>query len=272
MKFCPSLSSFRLGAGLWLAALTGLADVAHAGTNLTEAWNTLSTGFYDDAIRQFTASGNSRAAQLGTAIAQCNRPPVTASSLAEAQRQLEELAAANDEIGRAAQYFLARLWQWHPMTPDTAAAARLYERLVATGADDHWCRLALVKLAILRLTALGAANGLPARLTSTEQLLTRTADPVTQRDLHLVIAEVRLHHELYDAPTFAHLQAALGDRTLPADLRADLLVQTGRIAVKLGDATTARAHFEIFLREFPKDRRHFEVQQALLQLGPLPSP
>ena len=261
------ISLVCLAVALTPAPSSGAAPTASPPRALAEAWQTLSTGQCDDAIRQFAAAGASREARLGLAMAQFNRPPVTASSLDDARQQFEQLTAGNDEVGHAARYFLGRLQQLHPLNPDPAAAARTYERLIATGADDRWCRLGLVKLAVLRLTVLPSPNGFAAQLASAEPLLARTADPVTQRDLHLVISEVRLHHELYDAGTLGHLQAALGEPTLPADLRADLLIQTARLSLKLGDPATARAHYERFLREFPKDRRHFTVQEALAHLG-----
>ncbi len=268
MKFGRCLSLALAVAALSPAPRTRAESPAPV---LAEAWQTLSDGFYDDAIRQFAAAGDSRESRLGRAMAQCNRPPVTTSSLGDAQRQFEELAAADDDIGHAARYFLGRLQQLHPMTPDPTAAARTYERLVATGADDRWCRLALVKIAVLRLTVLPSPNGLAAHLATAEPLLARTNDPVTRRDLHLVISEVRMHHQHYDATTLGHLQAALSEPTLPADLRADLLVQTAQVSLQLGDPAATRAHYGRFLREFPKDRRHYTVQQALARLGgPLP--
>lgn len=234
-----------------------------APASLTPAWQALSDGFYEEAMRQFATAGDSREAQLGLAMAQCNRAPITASSLDQAREQFERLASGDDEISHAARYFLGRLQQLHPLSPDVTAAARRYEQLVATGADDRWCRLALVKLAVLRLT--GSAS--PESIAAVEPMLTRTADPVTRRDLHLVISEVRLHRGMIDATTFAHLQAALDEPTLPADLRADLLIQTARVALQLSDQAMARAHYERFIREFPKDRRLFTIQQALAHLG-----
>lgn len=267
MKYCRGLSSLHLGGILWLTACVGIPNLIGAGSILPEAWQALSTEFYDDAVREFAASGNSREARLGIAMAQFNQPPVSSASLAEAQRQLEELTNTNDEIGHAALYYLARLRQWHPIKPDPSAAAQLYERLVNTRADDRWCRLALIKLAILRLAVLPSPGDLPSQFAAVELFLGRTTDSVTKRDLHLVIAEVRLHRELYDSTTLGHLQSALSERTLSADLRADLLVQIGRMALKFGDPAMACAHFTIFLKEFPKDRRHYEVRQMLEHPG-----
>ena len=259
-----------LAAGL-LAAGAGRATEKTLPPSLTEAWQTLSIGFYSDASDQFTATAKSREAQLGLALAQLNRPPVTPSSLDEAQRQLTALAAGNDVTSHAARYFLGRLLQVHPMTPEPAAAAQEYERLVATGADDTWSRLALVKLAILRLTVLPAAGLLPAQLAAVEPLLARTADPGTQHDLHLVLAEARLNHELYDATTLGHLRAALVTTREADTMRADLLVQIARLASRLGDRAVAKEHYERFLHDYPKERRAFTVNAALTQLdGPFP--
>lgn len=255
-----------LATGL-LAATAVRATEPAVRPTLADAWQSLSVGFYSDAIDQFNATGSSREAQLGLAIAQLNRPPVTPSSLAEAQRQLTLLASGDDAFGHAARYFLGRLQQIHPMTPDPTAAAREYERLVATGADDTWCRLALVKLAILRLSVLPAAGTLAVQLAAVEPLLARTADPATQHDLHLVIAEARLNHEIYDAITLGHLQAALATTREADTMRADILIQVARVATLLGDQATAKAHYERFLHDYPKERRFFTVSTALAHLG-----
>lgn len=248
----------------WLAvALAGLASLATAQpSELSSHWEALSYGFYNDAGDAFARSGDSREARLGAAIAQANRSPVTAASLAEAARQLEALST-NDDLGRAAHYFRARLYHLHPIQPDLSAAAQAYDALIATGADDVWCRLALVKLAILRLTTLPGPADLDARLAAVEPLFARTADPGARRDLHLVIAEVCLHHQRYDANTRSHLQAALAAPEVGTDVQADLLIQIARVSQLMGDAATARAHFERFVREFPRDRRRPTVELIL---------
>ena len=255
-----------LAAGL-LAAVAARATEKTLPPSPADAWQTLSIGFYADAADQFTANGPSREARLGLAIAQLNHPPITPSSLAEAQRQFSELAGGDDTIGHAARYFLGRLQQLHPMTPDPDAAARAYEQLVATGADDSWCRLALVKLAILRLAVLPAAGNAAVRLAAVEPLLVRTADPGTRHDLHLVLAEARLNHEIYDATTLGHLRTALTTTTESDTMRADLLIQIARVASLLGDRATAQENYERFLRDYPKERRCYTVSMALAHLG-----
>jgi hypothetical protein len=258
----PSLSRWRTG---WLACLLGLhlPGQVCATEELGASWQALSYGFYNDAGDAFVRAGDARAARLGAAIAQINRSPITATSLTEARRQLEALLAGEDEIAHAARYFLGRLHQLHPIQPDAAAAAREFETLVATGADDVWCRLALVKLAILQLTTLPAAGGLDARLAAVAPYFDRTQAPSARRDLHLVIAEVLLHHQRYDAITRTHLQAALAAPGLNDDIRADLLIQIARLSEILGDTAMSRSHYERFLREFPRDRRQPTVELIL---------
>jgi hypothetical protein len=260
---CRPLSCLATGL---LAAMAARAAEKTLPPTLADAWQTLSIGFYSDAADQFSATASLREARLGLAIAQLNRPPVTPSSLDEAQRRLAELAGGNDATSHAARYFLGRLLQIHPMAPDPAAAAREYEGLVATGADDPWCRLALVKLAILRLTVLPAVGSVAEQLGAVEPLLTRTSDPATLHDLHLVLAEARLNHEIYDTVTLGHLRAALATTRESDPTRADILVQVGRLASLLGDRPTAKENYERFLRDYPKERRAFTVSMALAHL------
>jgi hypothetical protein len=267
-----NLIRFRLRAH-WLAGfalLLGSGGETRAKTDaakpaLAEAWQALSIGFYADAAHLFAQAGEGREARLGAAIASLNRPPVTRGSLDAAERVFEELAAGDDRIAHAALYFAGRWRQLHPMEPDPAGAERCFERLVATGADDAWCRLALVKLAILRLTAPTEENA-NTRLAQADWFLSRAQDEKTARDLHLVIAEVRLDQRRYDAETLEHLEAALAGPRLADDLRADLLIQCGRLAAKLDRPELARARFQTFLDENPKERRNFTVRQALADL------
>lgn len=260
-------TTFRRWGGAILSVWLAGAVTAPAKTkpDLTEAWHALSIGFYADAARLFAERGAEREARLGATIAMMNQPPVTQSTIAAGLATFTALAAGTDEVAHAARYFEGRVWQLHPMAPNPAAAERCFEELVATGADDHWCRLALVKLAILRLAA-PASDDVAARLGPADGLLARTRDPRTQRALHLVVAEVRLHYGLYDAETRRHLEAALAGPLLAEDLRADLLIQCARLATKLGDPAAARAHYGAFLKAYPKDRRHFTVRRALAAL------
>ncbi len=268
---CPRLPgrSLRHWTLLFIAGAT-LLGVHGQTPALRPAWETLSYGFYNDAGEAFARAGDSREARLGAAIAQVNSSPVTVASLADAQRQLTALVA-NDEIGRAAHYFLGRLHQLHPIAPDPIAAAREFAALVETGADDVWCRLALVKLAILRLTALPGPDDPAARVATVLPLFDRTTDPATRRDLHLVVAEVCLRQQHYDAATREHLLSALAAPSPGADVRADLLIQIARVSQLMGDAATARDYYERFVRDYPRDRRRPTVE-LILAGGETPGP
>lgn len=265
----PGTYGRRWGWILSLAVLMATATAAQT-SDLQASWQSLSYGFYNDAGDAFVRFGDSREARLGAAIAQVNRSPITETSLAEAARQLEALFA-DDAIGRAARYFRARLHHLHPIQPDLPAAAQAYEALVATGADDVWCRLALVKLAILRLTTRPGPDDPAGRVAAVLPLLDRTTDPATRRDLHLVIAEVCLHQQRYDAATRDHLLSALAGPSPGADVRADLLIQIARVSQLMGDAATARDYYEQFVRDYPRDRRRPTVE-LILAGGETPGP
>jgi hypothetical protein len=248
-----------------------LAALAQAGagaaTPLSVAWQTLSVGSDADAFNQFSGQENSREAQLGAALALINRPPITPSSIEAARTHLSALAEGRDEFAHAARFFLGRLHQLNPIEPNPAGAAAEYEALIASGADDPWCRLALVKLAILRLTVVPPPGDAAAPFATVNAFIGRTDDPRTQRDLHLIIAEARLNRRMYDAVTLRHLNAALAATGAKDALRTDLLIQIGRLAEKLGDRELARVHFQQFLTDYPKERRAYTVGAALANLG-----
>ena len=245
----------------------GLAGPLPAGGGEAAAgWSALSINSPREALAAFQASGSLREGRLGAALASAQMPPVTPDSMARAGRELEELAAGTDETARAARYCLGRLIQLSPFTPDPAAAARHFHLLVNTGADDEWCRLALLKLALIQLVVLTRPADLPAGLAQTEALFTKTTHPATRRDLHLILAEVRLYHGRRDAATLAHLRAAAAIGGLDDSMHGDLLIQQARLSTELGEVEAARGFYGEFLRLYPKDSRHFTVQGALAAL------
>jgi len=239
-------------------------------TDLEPAWQALSYGFYQEAGELFRTTGDTPASRLGASLAALNQATTTQALLDEIRREWEALTTTPGETARAARYLLGRWYQLHPYTPDPAAAADQYRRLLKATSDDLWQRLAVVKLAILHLTALPQPAGLDARLPEADALVQQTTDPVTRRDLHLVIAEVRLHHRRYDAGTRDHLLAAL-ETPAPADLRADLLIQVARLSHLLEEPAVARSYYQRFIREHPLDRRCSMVE-LILAGGETPGP
>lgn len=266
----PAKSNLLSGlsrAGLF--ALTLLTPRLDA-TNLEPAWQALSHGFYQEAAELFRATEDTPASRLGASLSALNRGTTTVTALDEIHREWEALAITAGEPARAARYLLGRWYQLHPYTPDPLTAADQYRQLISSATDDLWHRLAVVKLAILHLTALPQPAGLNARLAEADALLRETTDPVTKRDLHLVIAEVRLHHRRHDAGTRDHLLAAL-NTAAPADLRADLLIQVARLSQLLKEPTVARSYYQRFVREHPLDRRCSMVG-LILAGGETPGP
>ena len=266
-SYSPGIASGRWGK--LAAGLVVIGSISHpsAGNpDLAEGWRALSIGSALSALDYFPGAGTDREALLGASIAGAQLPPITPGSLARASRQLEELARGADETAHAAAYHLGRIIQFGPFAPDPVAASEHFEKLVATGADDRWCRLALLKLALLQLTVLPEPGGMKARLAKTNGLFPRTANLQTRRDLHLIIAEVRLSHGLYDAATLAHLNAAAAIGGLDDSMHGDLLIQQARLSTELGEVEAARGFYGEFLRLYPKDSRHFTVQGALAAL------
>lgn len=210
-------------------------------------------------------------ARLGEAVALSQVPPTTQDSLANVRRILQEVVSSDDSAAaHAAKFHLGRLAQFDPFGPDPVTAATHYEELIATGIDDEWTRLARVKLSLLYLVGLPDGGELAVRLERVEGLIANTTAPAARRDLHLIVAEVRLYNGLQDATTLAHLAAAATTGGLDEMMQADLLIQRARLSERLERRDEARTLYREFLKTYPKDNRHYTVAATLRELERTP--
>ena len=266
----PRSAAFLLALAFLLAPLR--LPAAPAASPLLEAWQSLAVSSSREARRLFqTAASNapdSRPAALGLALSSLGFSSFDATRLEEIRAQLTALADGNDAAARAALYFLGRIAQLYARPADPALAAQYYRQLIARGLDDYWSRNAVVKLALLELFSLPQPGGREARLARAELLLADTTDALARRDLHLVLAEVLLRWHASDERALSHLEAAEQIGGLDDTTRADVLVQIGELARLRGDTLTARRHYDLFLREYPRERRTYFVRQRRDSLAP----
>lgn len=268
----PDRPSVRLLRRLTVAVLPvfgGWSGSAQPG--LQEAWQALASAAPREAHAGFQQLANPAEARLGEALAALQKPPTTPETLAQARRLLADVAAeTSSAAARAARYYLGRTYQLDSFGPDAARAAQNYETLLEGGADDLWTGLARIKLALLTLTILPGLGDFDARLARVESLLAGTANPATQRDLHLLLAEARLYHGRRDEVTLRHLDTAAADDQFDEMVLADLLIQRARLSALLGHHEAARARAREFLRRFPKDGRQYTVGALLRELEASP--
>lgn len=189
--------------------------------------------------------------------------PLTEARLDEAENRLLRLiAAGEDEIAAAARYLIARSRQLYRQRPDHVAAARLYREVMAHPRGGPWAEMARVKLALLELYVLPAANP-HARIAAARSLLAGAGEDFTRRDLHRLIARATLFYDLDPAAAFADLLAAEAIGGLQGEPHADQLVQLTELAWEFGrTAEAARFHARL-VAEHPRDVRAWGLAEKL---------
>jgi hypothetical protein len=251
---------------------TGVA-AAPAGP-LVEAWQLLANFRPDLALPRFESlaaqdGADARAARLGAALSLLAQPSTVPDRVAKARVLLAGLAADGaDDLGLAAQFYLARLAEFQAEPPDPVAAAAGFQRLIAEHPDSIWAQAAVPRLAILLLyTAAGPADP-AARVAAAERLVATARQPRAVMELHLVIADAIFHHRLPDGRALPHLLAAERAGGMDAATRADVLTQIAELSRLGGDPAQAARYYRTFLAEYPRDTRQFPLRQRLAALEP----
>jgi len=239
-------------------------------------WRELDAGHPDAALAIFERAdpGNgratSRAARFGRTVAILDRQPVTSAQVNEARRAFSDIAGSgSDDAAQGSLFFLGRIAQHHQASPDAAAAAHEYRRLIVAHPGSAWAQTALARLAMLEIYALDGRLSAGERITRAERLLPHATAAQALGDLHLAIARAVLFYRLPPARALPHLIEA--DRlglVEPGD--ADT-VETQIIELSLlgGNDAQAMRYLRRFLRESPQDPRvyHFRELLASLEAG-----
>lgn len=240
-----------------------------ADEDFTAVWRQVTAFFAKEAMWALEAlpatpeAATQRERDFCHAVILLDLPPLTEARLDEAETRLRRLMGdREDELSAAARYLLARSQQLYRQRPDHGAAARLYRETMALPSGGDWAHLARVKLALLELYVLPAANP-PARIATTRTLLEETEDPFTRRDLHRLIARATLFYDLEPTGAFENLLAAEGIGGLQGEPHADQLVQLTELAWEFGHHEQA-AHFHTRLvAEYPRDVRAWGLAEKL---------
>jgi raffinose/stachyose/melibiose transport system substrate-binding protein len=249
---------------------------APADPGVEAGWRELDAGHPDAALAIFERAdpGNgratSRAARFGRTVAILDRQPVTSAQVNEARRAFSDIAGSgSDDAAQGSLFFLGRIAQHHQASPDAAAAAHEYRRLIVAHPGSAWAQTALARLAMLEIYALDGRLSAGERITRAERLLPHATAAQALGDLHLAIARAVLFYRLPPARALPHLIEA--DRlglVEPGD--ADT-VETQIIELSLlgGNDAQAMRYLRRFLRESPQDPRvyHFRELLASLEAG-----
>jgi tetratricopeptide (TPR) repeat protein len=259
-------------AGRTLLAGLLLAATAMAG-DLGAGWQALANYRAAPALevfdRELTASDPAlqRKAQFGRGVALLDRQPVSASQVEEARAILTGLAdSGTDDCAQGARFFLGRIAQHHLAVPDAAEAARQYRRLIAEHENSVWAQTALSRLALVEIYELDQDQAPAARLAEAEKLLAHARLPAAESEVRLVIADAIFFYRLPSGPALPHLLAAEKLGRMDWTVRMDVLVQIAELSRLEGNRAQAAKFYRQFLKENPRDLRHYNVQQRLAEM------
>lgn len=250
--------------------IAGMAAPA-APEPAAEAWSLLANYRPDLALPRFEQLAESpagaRPARFGEALSLLAQPSPVPDRVGRARVILAALAADGaDDIALGARFYLARLAEFSAEPSDPVLAAAEFRRLITEQPASPWAQAAVTRLAILLLyTPAGPAEP-AARLAAAEQLLAPARQPLAVAELHLVIADAVFHYRLPDRRALPHLLAAAQTGALDPTTRADVLVQIGELSRLEGNAAQAESYYRMFLAEYPRDARHFNVGKELAAL------
>jgi tetratricopeptide (TPR) repeat protein len=255
--------------------LTGLilAAVTAAGSELAAGWQALTNYRAEEALRVFDralASADpavAREARFGRGVALLDRQPVTASQIDEARGLFTQLAdSGTDDPAQGARFFLGRIAQHHLDQPDAAEAARQFRQLIAEHEASVWAQSALSRLALLELYELNPQAVPVVRLANAEKLLAHARTPAAESEVHLAMADATFFYRLPGAGALPHLLAAERLGRLDWTARTEVLVQIAELSRLAGDRKQAARFYRTFLKENPRDLRHYIVRVRLAEM------
>ena len=253
---------------MWMLSAAVLAASAADSSPAAAGWEGLSRLNADVALRAFEKEPNAREARFGRAVALLAKQPILAERVEEARRTFTELADnGGDDVAQGARYFLGRIAQHHQETPDLAAAAKHYRRLIAEHGESIWAQTALTRLALLELYAPETEKTPTERVASAEHLLEAAHLATAKSEIHIVMADAIFYYALPETSALPHLLAAEKLGCLDGPVRADVLVQIAEVSARTGDREQALKFYHAFLAEFPLDQRQFMVKEKLRALG-----
>ncbi len=197
------------------------------------------------------------------------RQPFSQANVRTATAELERLReeSPDDEIGVRALYLRGRIAQLFDDAGSGDEALRWYEQVIRGHPDHPLAGLAVVKVAILRtLSGPDAAAFLEARKELGRYLPLVEAGPFAG-DFHYVLGFACLRQGGPLEIAFEHLDAAFRRGVWPMLQRSNLLAALAQVAITLDRRERALEVLEVFLREFPQDKRAYTVrmQTALLR-------
>lgn len=235
---------------------------------LQQAWQDAALSLFKESHQAFAAL-EERDARFGQAVTLLIQQPKTDGNIQQAHDMLAELARGDGELAISALYYLGRIEQSHRSTPDPAAAAGHYRKLIAEHPGHPKAELALVKLAIIELYEVVADDVRRGRFATFLGRVATLRTAEHRRDLHVVLADAALRFGYSPEIALDQLLAADAIGFVRPLMRANMWVRIGNLAAETGRHEVARDYYTRFLDTFQRDNRRLMVGERLAALPPV---
>ncbi len=263
---CGALISFTSGRS------ANLADNS-------PSWELLSQYRFKEALLAFEQSGatdddTKRSQALGQALSQLVSPSYNEAHLPGIVSELEQIWQSNphDKLGLWAGYYLGRIHQNQGKNKaDYDEALTWYQRVATAGENDSIAQIARLKAVGLVLYApLDTAPSPEERFFRAQQWVAQITEPHLRINALLVLANGMLYRDASPDRVLPSFESAWRIGITDPTARAQVLVQMGNLANKVGNPHLAADYYRQFMEEFPSEKRHQLVRDQLNQISRLP--
>ncbi len=265
--FCGALIVFNPGNS---------ADVAEE----SPGWELLAQYRFKEALLAFeqnsaTGVDSKRSIALGEALSRLVSPSYNEADLPAIVSELEQIWQSNsrDKAGLWAGYYLGRIRQNHANAKaDYDAALTWYERVATAGGDDLMAQTARLKaVGLLLFAPLDAVLTSEERFQQAQDLVANISEPYLQMNALLVLGNGMFYRDAAPDRVLPSLESAWRLGVTDPTARAQILIQIGNLATKVGKPHLAADCYQQFLDEFPREKRNQMVREQLALLPTLPA-
>lgn len=267
VMICGALISFTSGRS---------ADSA----DHSPGWDLLSQYRFKEALLAFEQPGATdqdapRDQALGQALSKLVSPSYSEAHLPGIVATLEQIWESNphDQLGLWAGYYLGRIHQNQGKTnADFDTALAWFQRVATTGENDTIAQIARLKaIGLILYAPIEAAPSAEERFIQAQQWVTQITEPHLRINALLVLGNGMLYRDAAPGRVLPAFQSAWQIGVTDPTARAQVLVQMGNLATKLGNPPMAADYYRQFLEEFPTEKRHQLVRDQLAQVSNLPA-
>jgi tetratricopeptide (TPR) repeat protein len=241
------------------------------------AWGSAAAFRFNEAYTEFEKllsenPSDPREIKLGCATTLIGVQPETDSNIGKAAQLCQELITENgeDREGLLAAYLLARIEQFHREPANLEKAKEIYQGLLQKHPESLAARLAVGKLAVLKLYAEDSDPAAKKKFLAELETTLAGMPASAQCETFLVMGSACLTYNLGEEKALQYLIAAEAADIPSVKLQGNTLVQIGLLSQKLGHKEAALKYYQKFITQYKRDTRNYLVRQKIAELQAAP--